>query len=79
MAGGALRCKGAEAKGVPAAGRQLWLAAPAQWELKVAQTRAEAGSTQFRLYCKGPQAAVPAGAYLIADGAAAYGPAHGAV
>lgn len=56
-------------KGVPAAGRQLWLAAPAQWELKVAQTRAEAGSTQFRLYCKGPQAAVPAGAYLIADGA----------
>ena len=54
--------------GLPAAGRQLWLAAPAQWELKIAQTRAEAGTDQFRLYCKGPQSAVPPGAYLIADG-----------
>lgn len=53
----------------PARGRQLWLAAPAGSELKVAQTRAEAGADRFRLYCKGPQAAVPSGAYLIADGA----------
>ena len=53
--------------GQPAQGRQLWLAAPARWELKIAQTKAEAGTDQFRLYCKGPQTAVPAGAYLIAD------------
>lgn len=52
----------------PAQGRQLWLAAPARWDLKIAQTKAEAGTDQFRLYCKGPQAAVPSGAYLIADG-----------
>ena len=54
--------------GLPAPGRQLWLAAPAQWELKVAQTRAEAGALQLRLYCKGPQGAVPPGPYLILDG-----------
>lgn len=47
---------------------QLWLAAPAGFDLKIAQTKAEAGADQFRLYCKGPQAAVPPGAYLIADG-----------
>lgn len=52
----------------PVVGRQLWLAAPAGGELKIAQTRAEAGTDRFRLYCKGPEAAVPAGAYLIADG-----------
>lgn len=56
-------------KGTPAAGRQLWLAASAQWDLKIAQTKAEAGAVQFRLYCKGPQAAVPSGPCLIADGA----------
>lgn len=55
-------------KGIPAAGRQLWLAAPAQWDLKIAQAKAETGTERFRLYCKGPQAAVPSGAYLIADG-----------
>ena len=55
--------------GAPAAHRQLWLAAPARFELKVAQTKAEAGADRFRLYCKGPEAAVPAGPYLIADGA----------
>lgn len=54
---------------LPAAGRQLWLAAPTGPELKVAQTKAEAGTDRFRLYCKGPEAAVPSGAYLIADGA----------
>lgn len=54
--------------GLPAAEQQLWLAASAQWELKIAQSKAEAGADRFRLYCKGPQAAVPSGAYLIADG-----------
>lgn len=54
--------------GAPAAGRQLWLAAPAGPELKVAQAKAEAGCEQFRLYCKGAADAVPTGAYLIADG-----------
>ena len=52
----------------PAQGVQLWLAAPSRWDLKIAQTRAEAGADRFRLYCKGPQAAVPSGAYLLADG-----------
>lgn len=57
-------------QGAPAAGRRLWLAAPpAGWELKVAQTKAEAGVTEFRMYCKGSETAVPSGAYLIADGA----------
>lgn len=55
-------------QGVPAVGKQLWLAAPAPWELKIAQARAEAGSAQMRLYCRGPQAAVPSGPYLISDG-----------
>lgn len=52
----------------PVPNLQLWLAAPAGFDLKIAQTKAEAGTDQFRLYCKGPQAAVPPGAYLIADG-----------
>lgn len=55
-------------QGQPAQGLLLWLAAPAGFDLKIAQTRAETGTDRFRLYCKGPQAAVPAGAYLIADG-----------
>ena len=54
--------------GRPAAGRRLWLAAPSQWELKIAQTRAEAGAGEFRLYRRGPESAVHPGAYLIADG-----------
>lgn len=53
--------------GQPAQELLLWLAAPARWDLKIAQTKAEAGVDQFRLYCKGPQSAVPPGAYLIAD------------
>ena len=57
-----------EEKGGPAAGRQLWLAAPGQRELKIAQTRAEAGAGEFRLYRRGPESAVHPGAYLIADG-----------
>ena len=54
--------------GGPAAGMQLWLAAPARWDLKIAQTKAEAGSDQFRIYCKGSPDEVPPGPYLIADG-----------
>ena len=54
--------------GEPAAGQQLWLAAPGSAELKIAQTKVEKGCTNLRLFCKG--AAVPAvpGTYLIADG-----------
>ena len=57
------------AGGVPAAGRQIWLASPGGCELKIAQTRAEAGASQFRAYCRGAESAVARGAYLIADGA----------
>lgn len=53
---------------LPLSRQQLWLAVPAQYELKVAQTKAAAGEEQFRIYCKGPQAAVQPGAYLIVDG-----------
>ena len=56
-------------KGTAAADRQLWLAAPGRWELKIAQTQAPAGAQQFRLYCKGPAESVPPGPYLILDGA----------
>ena len=55
--------------GEPAAGRQLWLAAPGPAELKIAQTRAEAGSTGLRIFCKGAAAPAVPGTYLIADGA----------
>lgn len=57
-----------EVGGRPAAGRQLWLAAEGQPQLKLAQTKAEAGESRLRLYAKGPEGAVPAGVYLIADG-----------
>ena len=56
-------------KGRPAAGRQFWLAAPSGPEMKIAQTRAEAGSTQTRLFCKGALPPAVPGTYLIADGA----------
>ena len=55
-------------RGAPAAGRQIWLAAPGRPELKIAQTRAEAGEQQLRIYCKGPNAPALPGTYLIADG-----------
>lgn len=55
--------------GEPAAGRQLWLAAPGPTEMKIAQTRAEAGSTGLRIFCKGAAAPAVPGTYLIADGA----------
>lgn len=57
-----------EAAGRPAPGQQLWLAPSGLFELKLAQTKAEAGESQLRLYAKGPEAAVPTGVYLIADG-----------
>lgn len=57
-----------EAAGRPAPGQQLWLAPSGLFELKLAQTKAEAGEEQLRLYCKGPEEAAPMGAYLIADG-----------
>lgn len=57
-----------EAAGHPAAGRQLWLAPSGLFELKLAQTKAEAGEEQLRLYCKGPEERAPMGAYLIVDG-----------
>ena len=47
----------------PAGGRLFWLAAAGQ-EMKIAQTKAEAGDRELRIYCKG--AAMP-GAYLIED------------
>lgn len=54
--------------GRPAPQRQLWLASPARSELKIAQTKARTGESQFRLYSKSPAATVPPGTYLIADG-----------
>lgn len=48
-----------------AAGRTVWLAAAGP-ELKLAQTRAQAGENRLRLYCKGT--AEP-GVYLLEDGA----------
>ena len=56
--------------GAPAAGRQLWLAAPAGPELKLAQTRAEAGSAEVRLFYKGPVPPAVPGTYLLSDGEA---------
>ena len=53
----------------PAVGRQLWLAAPGAVELKIAQTKAEAGSQSLRLFAKGPVAPAVPGTYLISDGA----------
>lgn len=55
--------------GAPAAGRRLWLAAPGRPELKIAQTKAEAGSQELRIYRKGPEALALPDTYLIADGA----------
>ncbi len=48
---------------------QIWISAPGAMECKVAQTKAEAGSTQFRIYCKGNTAVLPVpGTFLIEDG-----------
>lgn len=47
-----------------AAGRAVWLAAAGQ-EMRIAQTKVEAGEQELRLYCKGTP--VP-GTYLIEDG-----------
>lgn len=47
--------------------RRLWLAVSGRFECKLAQTKAEAGDQEVRLYCRG-QKAVP-GSYLISDDA----------
>ena len=52
----------------PAVGRQLWLAAPAGPEIKIAQTKAEAGNAQARLFYKGAVPPAAPGTYLISDG-----------
>ena len=50
-------------------GRQIWISSPSVAECKVAQTKAERGSEQFRIYCKGNQALLPIpGTFLIEDG-----------
>ena len=54
----------------PAAGRQIWLAVSAGPEIKIAQTKAEEGSVQTRLFCKGSVLPAVPGSYLISDGKA---------
>lgn len=50
-------------------GKPVWVSAPTAVECKVAQTKAEAGCGQFRIYCKGNPAILPIpGAFLIEDG-----------
>ena len=53
--------------GTPAPGEVLWLAVSGSNPLKLAQTKAEKGEQELRLYCKGPEAAVGMGAYLLSD------------
>ena len=53
--------------GGPAAETLLWVAAPSVPEIKLAQTRAEAGSRTFRIFCKGSVRPRTPGAYLMAD------------
>jgi len=50
-------------------GHGIWISAPSAVECKVAQTKAEAGSRQFRIYCKGNPATLPIpGTFLLEDG-----------
>lgn len=51
-------------KNAPASGRVLWLAAAGP-ELKIAQTKVEAGETETRIFCK---QTAPPGAYFLEDG-----------
>lgn len=53
--------------GAPAAGEVIWVAAPSFPEIKLAQTKAEAGSDTFRVFCKGSVRPRP-GYYLLNDG-----------
>lgn len=48
----------------PAAGRTVWLAAPGP-EMKIAQSKVEAGEQEVRIYCKGPPYFGPC---LVEDG-----------
>ena len=50
----------------PAEGRVLWVAAPSVPEIKLAQTKAEAGEKSFRIFCKG-SVRPRTGTYLIND------------
>lgn len=53
----------------PAAGRILWLSAPGAPECKLAQTRAEPGDAELRLFWKGAAARlIVPGAFLLDDG-----------
>lgn len=54
-------------EGASAAGEVLWVAAPSFPEIKLAQTKAEAGDDAFRVFCKGSVRPRP-GYYLINDG-----------
>lgn len=54
--------------GTPLCGQELWLTPPGAPECKVAQTRAEVGCTELRLYCKTPNLLLLPGAALIDDG-----------
>lgn len=50
-------------------GKSVWISAPTSVECKVAQTKAEAGLEQFRVYCKGNPRTLPIpGTFLIDDG-----------
>ena len=50
-------------------GCQIWISPPSVVECKIAQTKAESGSEQFRIFCKGNHMMLPIpGAFLIEDG-----------
>ncbi len=53
----------------PLSGQSLWLTPPGAPECRVAQTKAELGCTQLRLYCKAPALLPLPGPVLIDDGA----------
>ena len=64
----ALRLQVVTQQGTPVPGHPLWLASDGDGELKLAQTRAAAGATSFRLFWKGAaeRLSLP-GCYLLAD------------
>lgn len=54
---------------VPAGQETVWITTPCAAECKIAQTKAEAGEREFRVYCKGNPAllSIP-GYFLVEDG-----------
>lgn len=57
------------AGGRPLAASEVWLAAPSRAELKLSQERAEAGTREIRLFCRGSAASLPIpGPFLLSDG-----------